>query len=90
MNAGWKRDRDRYDLRLASTLVLTVVREIQSRDNPSPTPYRAMIFGATLKARFATADEAKKAALAFAKMNLKRASDHLETMELALTRESEN
>ncbi len=62
-----------YSVRLSRTLVITVSREAQSHDNPSTTPYAATVFGARLTRRFATLDEAKEAAITFAKSELERA-----------------
>ncbi len=72
MTATWEPSRlgDSMTLRLARLLTLTVSREVQSRDNPSPTPYAATVFGGRLTRRFATTAAAKTAAIAFAKQQL--------------------
>ena len=66
-----------YTVRLSAILVVEVFREIQPRDNPSPTPYAASVFGARLAKRWASADEAKAAAIGFAGRQLKNALDAL-------------
>lgn len=52
-----------WRLDLHPVLRLEVVRETQSRDNPSPTPYAVTVCGARLKKRYATESAAKEAAV---------------------------
>ncbi len=67
-----------WTLRLCATLIITVQRDSQSRDNPSPTPYSATVFGGRLSERFANDAAAKVAAIAFARMQIRRATAVLE------------
>ncbi len=62
-------------------LDVRVVREVQSRDNPSPTPYAVIVFGTHLARRYASADEAKVAAVAGARRILAEATDNLTAFE---------
>jgi hypothetical protein len=74
--ANWKMSRlgESYTLRLSRTLTLVVVREMQSRSDPSPTPYSAQVFGARLTRQFASLEEAQDAAVRLARVELENAS----------------
>lgn len=73
--AEWQSSRfgESYAMELAPALQLQVIREMGTRDGPSP-PYRVVVFGATLKARHDDREQAKSVAIDVARKWLARAT----------------
>lgn len=61
-----------WKMTLTATLGLSVTHEIGTKGGPPP-PYRVFAFGAILTAKYGDPNEAKKAAISFARRQLRAA-----------------
>lgn len=79
---AWEPSRlgESYTLKLSQTLIISVIRGIGTKNGPPPE-YRITLFGTQLANAYATADDAKWAALKFARSQFAMAIATLEKVE---------